>query len=98
MQFSLVMVSPEGGGYSGFQVMGMIEWGKNQNPPPKGLPTKPQKIPGPKTNPQKIPCQISEPLKFPESIGYTTKIKTLDIECLCLFIHHTISTYLFRIW
>ena len=27
-----------------------------------GLPTKPQKIPGPKINPQTIPCQTSEPL------------------------------------
>ena len=48
-----------GGGYSGFQVTGMIEW---------GLPTKPKKIPGPKINPKKIPCRISEPENFPERI------------------------------
>ena len=30
--------------YCGFQVTGMIEWGKNQNPKKSlGLPTKPQK-------------------------------------------------------
>ena len=35
-------------GYSGFQVMGMTEWGQK---------SKPQKIT--KIHPQKIPCQIS---------------------------------------
>ena len=63
-------VSPGGEGgeervlrYSGFQVIGMIEWGKkNQNPKKSiGLPTKLQKIPGPKVNPQRIPCRILEP-------------------------------------
>ena len=41
-------------------MMGIIEWGQKSppNPPPPkekkslGLPTKPQKIPGPKINPQ----------------------------------------------
>jgi len=37
------------GGYSEFQVTGMIEWGQKSKP--KGLQTKPQKIPGPKINP-----------------------------------------------
>ena len=37
-----------GGGYSRFQVTGMIEWGQKSNPKKSlGLPTKPQKIPGP---------------------------------------------------
>ena len=35
---------------------------KNQNPKKSiGLPTKVQKIPGPKVNPQRIPCRILEP-------------------------------------
>ena len=33
-----------GGGYSGFQVTGMIEWGQK---------SKPKKVPGPNFNPQK---------------------------------------------
>ena len=36
-----------GGGYSGFQVTGMIEWSQK---------SRPKKIPGPNINPQKIPC------------------------------------------
>ena len=53
MQFSLVMVSPEGGGYSGFQVMGMIEWRKNQNPPQKGFQQNPKKSLDQKLTPKK---------------------------------------------
>jgi len=70
------MVSPGGGvgGYSRFQMIGMIKWGQKSKP--QKIPRVSQNIPGPKTNPQKIPCQISEPLNFPESIGYNTKIKT----------------------
>jgi len=46
--------SQGGGGYAGFQVMGMIEWGGNQNPKSsQGLPTKPKNITGPKFNPIK---------------------------------------------
>ena len=44
------------GGYSGFQVTGMIEWGLKLQPQ-QNL----KKIPGPKFNKKKIPCQISEP-------------------------------------
>ena len=42
----------EGGGYSGFQVTGMIECrGQNKNPKKSlGIPTKPHKIPGLKLN------------------------------------------------
>ena len=45
---------PRGGGYAGFLVTGMIEWGQK---------TKPKKIPGPKIPPppEKIPCRISKP-------------------------------------
>ena len=51
-----------GGGYSGFQVTGMIEWGQKSKPQKSlGLQTKPKKIPGPKFNPQKLQCRISEP-------------------------------------
>ena len=39
-------------GYSGFQVMGVIEWSQN---------SRPKKIPGPKINPQKIPCRFCGP-------------------------------------
>jgi len=51
--------SPRGGTWS---VAGMIEWGGKNEKPKKslGLPTKPQKIPGPKSSPQKNPCQISK--------------------------------------
>ena len=42
------------GGYSRFQVTGIFEWGKDQNPKKSlGLQTNPQKIPGPKFNPRK---------------------------------------------
>ena len=51
-----------GGGYSGFQVTGMIEWSQKSRPKKSlGLPAKPQKIPGPKINPQKIPCRFCGP-------------------------------------
>ena len=40
------------GGYPGFQVTGVIEWGQK---------SKPKKIPGPKFNPPKAPCGIDEP-------------------------------------
>ena len=66
MQFSLVMVSPEGGGYSGFQVMGMIEWGTNRGgggwgnkktppppPPQKGFQQNPKKSLDQKLTPKK---------------------------------------------
>ena len=43
---------PTQGGYSGFQVTGMIEWSQK---------SKPKKIPGPKINPQKIPCRFCGP-------------------------------------
>ena len=50
--------SPKGGGgYSGFQVMGMIEWGQKSKES-LGLPTKPKKIPGPKINPQKSHAEL----------------------------------------
>ena len=48
-------------GHSGFQVMRMIERGKNQNPKnPWGFQQKNKKIPRAQTKPKKIPCRISE--------------------------------------
>ena len=53
------MCSP--GGYSGFQVTGMIEWGQKSNPP---------KISVPKCNPPKNPMPNFRAIKFPESIKW----------------------------
>ena len=51
-----------GGGYSRFQVAGMIEWRQKSNPKISlGLPTKPKKIHEPKFNTKQITCRISEP-------------------------------------
>ena len=57
--------APRGGGYTGFQVTGMIEWGQKSGPKRKtlGLPTKPKKIPGPKINPQENPMPNFRVLK-----------------------------------
>ena len=53
-----------GGGYSGFQVIGMIEWGQKSKPKKKkpiaSSKTK-KKISQPKFKPTKIPCLIFEP-------------------------------------
>ena len=69
------------GGYSGFQVTGMIEWIQK---------SRPKKISGPKIDPQKNPMPILWPLKVPERGNAITQRKTLQIEHSCLFIHHTI--------
>ena len=45
-----------GGGYTGFQVTGMIKWGQKSQCK--------KKIPGPKIKPQNIPCRISQPQKI----------------------------------
>ena len=50
VMFYKIFISP--GGYSGFEVTGMIDWGQK---------SKPKKISGPKFNPPKIPYRISEP-------------------------------------
>ena len=46
--------------YSGFQVMGMIEWGQNSKPKeiPRASNKTPKKIPGPKLTPQKPHAEI----------------------------------------
>ena len=52
----------------------------------------------PNTSSPKIACVkdfwISEPLKFQKSMDITRKIKTLEIECFCLLIYHSIWSYL----
>ena len=53
------MCSP--GGYSGFQVTGMIEWGQKSNSP---------KISVRKCNPSKNPMPNFRAIKFPESIKW----------------------------
>jgi len=57
------------GGNSGFQVMGMIEWGQKSKP--KKIPRASKErnqSPHHKLAP-KIPCRIFEPQKFPERIN-----------------------------
>ena len=70
-----------GGGYSGFQVTGMIEWGKNQNLKESQNPTKSldQKL-TPKQSHAEFP-RLKNLQKALNDI--TRKIKTLEIECLC---------------
>ena len=84
------------GGYSGFQVTGMIEW--SQKSRPKKIPrdsSKTPKNPWTKNWPQKNPMPILLPLKFPETGNAITQRKTLEIEHSRLFIHHTIWIYPF---
>ena len=98
--------SLQGWGYSGFQVMGMIEWGQKSKPKeiprasnktPQKIPgptINPPKIPGPKINPPKIPCAFLSLKNLQKALNdITWKIWT-TVECLCLFIiHHTIWIY-----
>ena len=57
--FAIVTVSVlrGGGGFFGFQVSGMIEWGQNQNPPKIPRASKKKKIAGPKVNPPPLKKQ-----------------------------------------
>ena len=61
-------------------------------PPPPPLPRK-------KFLNQKFPCQIPRPFKIPTEKrkqllnNITQRMKTLEIECLCLFIHHIIWSH-----
>ena len=52
-QILLFSILVSQGGYSGFQVTGMIKWGQKSKSKkkPLGPQTKPHKIPGPKFNP-----------------------------------------------
>ena len=89
-------ISAAQGGYSGFQVTGMIKW--SQKSRPKKIPrasSKTQKNPWTKNWPPKNPMPILLPLKVPERGNATTQRKALEIEHSCLFIHHTIWIYPF---
>ena len=59
--------------------MGMIKWGQKSKTKKKslGLPTEPQKIPGPKIKPQKIPCQISRCHVMPQTFDHPRHLKSL---------------------
>ena len=67
---------------------GMIEWGQKSKPKKSlGLPTKPEKITGPKINPPKKSHAEFPSLKnFQKALNdVTRKIKTLEIECLFVY-------------
>ena len=91
------MNNPPQGGYTGFQVIRIIECpapgsngGKNQNPKNSlGLPTKPQKLPGQKIDPKKSHAEFPSLENFQKALNDVTKNKT-EIDCLCLFLHHAI--------
>ena len=51
------------GGYSGFQVTGMLEWGKKSTPPPK----KKKKIPGPEAH-----AEFFSRKNFQKALNYIT--------------------------
>ena len=91
---------PQGWRYSGFQVIGMIEWGQKSIPNeiPGASNKSPPKNPWPKINPPKIPCEFLSLKNLQKALNnITQKIWTIEIECLCLFIHHTIIYRLFWI-
>ena len=77
-----------GGGYSGTQVTGMIEW--SQKLRPKKIPRASSKTPKnlwTKNWPPKYPMPILWPLKVPERGNAITQRKTLEIEHSYVFIY-----------
>ena len=80
-----------GGRYSGFQVTGMVKWGQK---------SKPIRITRPKINPQKSHATFLSLKNFLHQNDITQKIKTLQIKCLCLYIHHAKYSYykIFRLF
>ena len=63
-----------GGTYFGFQVTGMIEWGKNQHPTKSlGFQTKPKKLHGPKFSPQKSHAEFSSHKNFQKALNDITR-------------------------
>ena len=63
-----------GGADFGFQVTGMIEWGKNQHPTKSlGLQTKPQEIHGPKFSPQRSHAEFSSHKNFQKELNDITQ-------------------------
>ena len=74
-----------------FKWRGWSNGAKSQDPKKNlGLPAKPKK---PKIDPKKNHMPILWPLKVPQRGNAITQRKTLEIEHLCLFIHHTIWIY-----
>ena len=69
---------PRVGGCSGFQVTGMIEWSKNQNP---------QKSPRHKLTPKQSHAKFPSHKSFQKALNELIwKIETLEIKCcVCLF-------------
>ena len=74
-----------------FKWWGWSNGGKNQNPKKSlGLPTKPPQ----KSLDQKSHVEFLSLKNLQEALNdITWKIWTIEIECLCLFIHHTIWIY-----
>jgi len=74
-------------------VSGTIEeWGEKSKPPKKssGLPTKPKKNTlEQKLTPKKSQAKFRILKSFQKGLNDITRKKTFEIECLCLFIHHT---------
>ena len=65
------------GGYSGFQVTGMMEWEKKSKP--KKIPrasNKTQKIPGPKFNPPKSHAEFLNHKNFQKALHETLVLNT----------------------
>ena len=87
---------PQGWIYSGFQVMGMIEWGQKSKPNeiPRASNKTPQKSLDQKLTPQKPHAEFLRLKNLQKALNdITRKIWTIEIECLCLFIHHNIWIY-----
>ena len=86
-----------GSGYLGFQVSRLIEWrqisnskkpwGFQQNPPKKQW-----------NKPQENSMLKLSALNISRNHDIMRKIKTLEIECLCLYIHHNMWSYLLCSW
>ena len=73
-------IALRGGGYSGFQVTGMIEWRQKSQPPKNsiGLPTKPIKIPGTKISPIPHPPSPRNPMPSFRALKIFRKQNKLD--------------------
>ena len=80
LSISLGCISPEagGGGYSGFQVTGTIEWQKSKSKKSLGLQTKPPKIPRPDLTLKKSHAEFPRHKNFQKALyDITRKIETL---------------------
>ena len=86
------MLYPQGG-TPDFKWRGWSNWDQNQNPKKSlGLPTKPKKMFA--STPKKSHVEFANLKNFQKALNdIAWKIKTLEIECLYLFTHHTIWSY-----